>query len=267
MATQYLGQPFDIHGGGLENVFPHNECEIAQAEAARDRPFCNYWVLNNMVTVDGIKMGKSLGNAITIREMLDRHGAMTLRFFVLSSHYRSPSDFSEEALEAAGRGLERLTATVNLVRGRLRNAEGDQVDPEWLAKSEDYRGEFEGVMDDDFNTPRAIATLFDLSREVNSLLNTGGPVSRETLEAIDNLYRTLGGEVLGIRFDELASVGIESEADHELLDSLVRLLIGIRQKAREDRDWAQADGIRDQLADLGVLLEDGPEGTRWRLSR
>jgi cysteinyl-tRNA synthetase len=267
MATQYLGQPFDIHGGGLENVFPHNECEIAQAEAARDRPFCNYWVLNNMVTVDGIKMGKSLGNAITIREMLDRHGAMTLRFFVLSSHYRSPSDFSEQALEAAGRGLERLTATVNLVRERLRNAQGDQVDPEWLAKLEDYRGQFESVMDDDFSTPRAIAALFDLSREVNSLLNTGEPVSRETLMAIDGLYRTLGGEVLGIRFDELASVGIESEADHELLDGLVRLLIDIRQKAREDRDWARADGIRDQLADLGVLLEDGPEGTRWRLGR
>jgi cysteinyl-tRNA synthetase len=121
MATKYLGQPFDIHGGGLENIFPHNECEIAQIEAATGVPFCTYWLLNNMITVDGIKMGKSLGNAITIKEMLQRHDAMTVRFFILSSHYRSPTDFSEEALNAAARGLERLYYAAPRVRNQTPN--------------------------------------------------------------------------------------------------------------------------------------------------
>lgn len=267
MATKYLGQPFDIHGGGLENIFPHNECEIAQTEAATGQAFCNYWLLNNMVTVDGVKMGKSLGNAISIKEMLARHSAMTLRFFVLSSHYRSPTDFSEGALQAAGRGLERLVSTVALVRERLRDAGGEGVDPDWTARLEGYENQFREVMDDDFNTPRAIAALFDLGREVNVLLNSGEPVSRATLQAIDALYRALGGDVLGILVDDPVAPGGEAEIDHELLDGLVRMLIDVRQKAREARDWARADAIRDDLAGMGVALEDGPEGTRWRLSR
>jgi len=266
MATKYLGQPFDIHGGGLENIFPHNECEIAQIEAATSEQFCNYWLLNNMVTVDGIKMGKSLGNAITIKEMLTRHDPMTLRFFVLSSHYRSPTDFSEAALNAAGRGLERLSGTVALVRERQRDAEGDQVAAEWAAKLADYRVRFEEGMNDDFNTPQAIAALFDLGREVNAFLNSGQAASRGTLEAIDDFYRVLGDDVLGLRLDA-KTVGASSQADADLLDGLVRMLIDVRQQAREARDWAGADAVRDQLADLGITLEDGPEGTRWRLSR
>jgi cysteinyl-tRNA synthetase len=266
MATKYLGQPFDIHGGGLENIFPHNECEVAQIEAATGQPFCNYWLLNNMVTVDGIKMGKSLGNAITIKEMLARYGPMTLRFFVLSSHYRSPTDFSESALDAAQRGLERLTSALGLVRQRLRDAEGEEADPQWMANLDGFRSSFLEAMDDDFNTPRAIATLFDMSREVNTLLNAGQPVSRATLEGIDGLYRTLGGDVLGLRFDEQA-LGSVSRAEGDVVDGLVRMLVDMRQEARQARDWAKADAIRDRLADVGIILEDGPEGTRWRLSR
>jgi cysteinyl-tRNA synthetase len=266
MATKYLGQPFDIHGGGLENVFPHNECEIAQSEAATGEAFCNYWLLNNMVTVDGTKMGKSLGNAIYIKELLERHDPMTIRFFVLSSHYRSVTDFGEDALEAAGRGLERLANTVGLVRDRLRTAAGEEMDAAWKSRLDDYRALFEEAMDDDFNTPRAIATLFDLSREVNAHLNSGEPVSRATLEGIDGLYQTLGGDVLGLRFVDQAAGGM-SRADSELVDALVRLLIDIRQKARQTRNWDQADKIRDHLAEMNIALEDGPEGTRWRLSR
>ncbi len=266
MATKYLGQPFDIHGGGLENVFPHNECEIAQIEAATGEPFCNYWLLNNMVTVDGVKMGKSLGNAIYIKDLLARYDPMTIRFFVLSSHYRSPTDFSEGALEAASRGLERLASTVLSVRDRLREAGGEDADPDWLAKLDGYKARFEEAMDDDFNTPRAVATLFDLSREVNTLLNSGQPVMGATLQAIDDLYQTLGSDVLGIRFDGQVPGG-PAATDGDLVDGLVRMLIEVRQEARQARDWARADAIRDHLADLGVVLEDGPEGTRWRLSR
>jgi cysteinyl-tRNA synthetase len=262
MATKYLGQPFDIHGGGLENIFPHNECEIAQIEAATGTPFCNYWLLNNMVTVDGIKMGKSLGNAIPLKQLFTRHSPMTIRFFVLSSHYRSPTDFSEAALEAAGRGLERLYGPVSLVRERLRDAQGDDVDPDWDDRLREHEGRFRQAMDDDFNTPQAIASLFDLGREVNTLLNSGEAVSRATLEAIDQLYRTTGSEALGILAEEL-----KQGAGGDLADGLVRLLIEMRQEARQARDWGRADVIRNRLAELGVALEDGPEGTRWRLSR
>ncbi|MGD2206712.1 MAG: cysteine--tRNA ligase [Anaerolineae bacterium] len=262
MATKYLGQPFDIHGGGLENIFPHNECEIAQIEAATGKPFCNYWLLNNMVTVDSVKMGKSLGNAIYIKDMLKQYDPMTIRFFILSSHYRSPTDFSEEALDAAARGLERLYGAVGLVRERLQDAEGDNMDSAWLAKLEEYKARFIEVMDDDFNTSQGIAALFDLGREVNALLNTDQPVSRATLEAIDSLYRELGGEVLGIVPDDLAQ-----EVGGGLVNDLLRLIIQLRQEARDARDWEKADVIRDRLAEMNIALEDGPEGTRWRLSR
>ena len=265
MATKYLGQPFDIHGGGLENIFPHNECEIAQIEAATGEPFCNYWLLNNMVTVDGVKMGKSLGNAIYIKELLEHHDPMTIRFFVLSSHYRSVTDFSEEALAAAGRGLERLTGTVGLVRDRMQHARGESLDDGWAARLDDYRAKFDEAMDNDFNTPLAIAALFDLSREVNTVLNSDQTISQPTLEAIDSLYQTLGGDVLGLRFD--SGVPGVSQIDSELLDGLVQMLIEIRQEARQARKWAEADAIRDQLAEMGIALEDGPEGSRWRLSR
>ncbi|MEJ2211315.1 MAG: cysteine--tRNA ligase, partial [Anaerolineae bacterium] len=236
MATKYLGQPFDIHGGGLENIFPHNESEIAQIEAATDEPFCNYWLLNNMVTVDGVKMGKSLGNYVTIKDALSRHGPMTIRFFILSSHYRSPTDFSEEALDAAGRGLERLYGTVRLVRERLSAAgqeEGDAIDPQWAEKLEEARGRFVEAMDDDFGTPQAIAALFDLGREVNGLLNTGEPVSRATLEAIDGFYQEAGGDVLGIVPRDL----VQQRGGSELVEGLVQMLIDMRQQAREERDW------------------------------
>ena len=266
MATKYLGQPFDIHGGGLENVFPHNECEIAQSEATSDEPFCNYWLLNNMVTVEGTKMGKSLGNAIYLKELLERHDAMTIRFFVLSSHYRSVTDFGEEALAAAGRGLERLTSALALVRDRLRSAEGDQADADWAVKLDAYRGRFEEAMDDDFNTPRAIATLFDLSREVNTLLNSGQPVSKATLEATSALYGELGGDVLGLRLESKAA-DVASQTDVDLADGLVQMLIEVREEARQARDWGRADAIRDRLLEIGVSLEDGPQGTRWRFSR
>jgi cysteinyl-tRNA synthetase len=267
MATKYLGQPFDIHGGGLENVFPHNECEIAQIEAATGEPFCNYWLLNNMVTVDGVKMGKSLGNAITIKEMLARHNPMTIRFFVLSSHYRSPTDFSEEAIEAAGRGLARLSSTVSLIQERLRDAEGKEIDAEWAEKLAQYRARFEEAMDDDFGTPRALAALFDLGREVNTHLNAGAPASRATLEAMAEVYQTLGTDALGIQFDDGPGGHSAAQAERGVVDGLIGMLIDMRQEARKDREWSKADAIRDRLADIGITLEDGPEGTRYRLNQ
>jgi cysteinyl-tRNA synthetase len=262
MAAKYLGLPFDIHGGGLENIFPHNESEIAQSEAAYGVEFARYWLLNNMVTVDGVKMGKSLGNFVTIKDALQRHEPMTIRFFILSSHYRSPTDFSEAALEAAGKGLERLYGAVRLVRDRLATAEDGGADAAFQQVLDEHKARFTEAMDDDFNTPQALAALFDLTKEVNTLLNSGEPVSRGTLEAIDGLYRELGGDVLGIIPDRLPE-----EAEAGLEGALVQILIDLRQEFRQAKDWAKADAIRDRLAEVGIALEDSPEGTRWRLVR
>jgi len=262
MAAKYLGLPFDIHGGGLENIFPHNESEIAQSEAAYGVEFARYWLLNNMVTVDGIKMGKSLGNFVTIKDALQRHEPMAIRFFILSSHYRSPTDFSEAALEAASKGLERLYGAVKLVRDRLDTAENSGADAAFQRVMDEHKARFIEAMDDDFNTPQALAVLFDLTRDVNTLLNSEEPVSRGTLEAIDDLYRELGGDVLGIIPDQLPE-----EAGAGLEDALVQILIDLRQEFRQAKDWAKADAIRDRLAEVGIALEDGPDGTRWRLYR
>lgn len=260
MARKYLGLPFDIHGGGLENIFPHNESEIAQCEAAYGTELARYWVLNNMVTVDGTKMGKSLGNFITIKDALQKHHPMTIRFFILSSHYRSTTDFSEEALGAASRGYDRLIGGVGLVRQRLDGADAEEpADAAFLQVLQEHRERFLQAMDDDLGTPQALAALFDLNKAVNALLNSGDPVSGGTLAEIDGVYRALGGDILGLIPDELpqeAGAGLEGE--------LMEVLIALRAQARQKRDWSTADTIRDRLSEIGVALEDRPEGTTWR---
>jgi len=261
MSKKYLGLPFDIHGGGLENIFPHNESEIAQSEAAYGVDFARYWLLNNMVTVDGTKMGKSLGNYTTIKDALSRHSPMTIRFFILNSHYRSPTDFSEAALEAAGKGYERLVGAVGLTRQKLIDADVDEPQDEtFLAIIQQHKTRFLAAMDDDFSTPQALAVLFDFNKEVNSLLNDDQPVSGGTLKAIDGLYRELGNDILGIIPDQL-----DTSSGASLENELIRLIADLRAEARARKDWSTADTIRDRLAEIGVLMEDRPEGTTWRL--
>jgi len=263
MARKYLGLPFDIHGGGLENIFPHNESEIAQSEAAYGVEFAHYWLLNNMVTVDGVKMGKSLGNFTTVKDALTRHSPMTLRFFILSSHYRSTTDFTEDALDAAAKGYERLVGAARLARYLLTEADPQEpLDDRFFSVIQQHRARFFAAMDDDFNTPQALAVLFDLNREVNSLLNDEQPVSGGTLRAIDSAYRELGHLILGIIPDQL-----EKSAGAGLEHVLVELILNLRAEARARKDWATADAIRDRLAAVGVLLEDRPDGTTWRLRR
>jgi cysteinyl-tRNA synthetase len=262
MSSKYLGETFDLHGGGVDNIFPHNECEIAQSEAATGKPFSNYWLLTGSLTVDGVKMSKSLGNFVTIKDLLKKHRPEAVRFFILSGHYRSPIDFSDEALEAAGKGWERLTGPALAVRERLRNPEAATANnTAFNAILESARTAFVTAMDDDFNTPTAIAGLFDFNRSVNTLLNSGEPIAKETLEAIDTFYREVGGQVLGIIPDKASgSVNAEREA------GMVRLLIELRNQARKNKDFATSDTIRDQLKALGVVLEDGKGGTTWKVN-
>ena len=261
MATKYLGETFDIHGGGVDNIFPHNECEIAQSEAAFGRPFANYWLLTGSLTLDSVKMSKSLGNVLTVQDALARWRPEAIRFFILSGHYRSPIDFSDEALDAAARGWERATAPANALRERRRSpdlAEGgaDEVAPA-LAE---IRARFDEAMRDDFNTPVALSVLFDLSKLANSLLNSEPPAGRGALEAVLALYDELGGQVLGVL---PAATAAASNAEREA--ALIRLLIEMRAEARARKDFATADKIRDRLKAAGVLLEDGKAGTTWRL--
>jgi cysteinyl-tRNA synthetase len=273
MARKYLGLPFDIHGGGLENIFPHNESEVAQCEAAYGEEFARYWLLNNMVTVDGVKMGKSLGNALTIQNVItgdhpwlsQGYAPLAIRFFILSSHYRQTTDFTDEALKSAARGYERLLGTVSLVRQQLAKAEPEtKVDNEFLATIEQHRTRFVEAMDNDFNTPQALAALFDFNRAVNTLINGDRPVSAATLQAIDNTYRTLGGDILGLIPADLAAA--EGAAGKGLEDELIHLLIDLRAAARKNKDYATSDAIRHRLNEIGVTLEDRPDGTVWKIN-
>jgi cysteinyl-tRNA synthetase len=263
MATKYLGETIDIHGGGLENIFPHNECELAQAEAATGEPFARYWVLVGSLAVDGVKMSKSLGNFLTIKDALKLYSPEAIRFFILSSHYRGPMDFSREAMMAAERGVERLHNTVRILRARIEHAvPAGTADLSYVTDLMQIGTQFMEAMNDDFNTPKAIASLFDFNKEVNALLATGQPVSRGTLAAIDGLYRELGGQVLGIVSEDIAQ-----DVGGELVGGLMDVILGIRQRYRDAKEWEQADALRRQLTELGVVIEDRLEGAAWRMRR
>lgn len=266
MSMKYLGLTLDIHGGGLENIFPHHECEIAQSEAATDKPFVRYWVHNNMVTVNGQKMGKSLGNFITLKDAFKKYRPLTVRFFILTTHYRSPLDFSNEALDAADKGLERLHNTVKHVRERLQYAaEEDGSAPTAIyEKLDSYKKAFLDAMDEDINTSDAIAVLFDLSKEVNTLLNSGEVISKKCLEDIDTLYRQLGGDILGIIPQTLES---DQKGEGDILKSVMGVLIDTRTELRKVKQWQLSDFIRNKLTEIGIALDDKPTGTVWKKIR
>lgn len=258
MSMKYLGESFDIHGGGLENQFPHHECEIAQSEGATGKPFVKYWLHNNMVTVNGQKMGKSLGNFTTLKDAFKKWKPETIRFFILQSHYRSTLDFSDEAVDAAGKGLEKLNITVGTVRERMRTAKPDgnaiKID---LPK---YKSDFLSAMNDDFNTPQAVAVLFDLSREVNRALASDSSLTFAGLEQIEALYRELAG-ILGL---SPGDTGHSSSSDSTVVQALMQLIIELRKEVRAQKMYALSDKIRDSLKAVGIVLEDKKDGTSWR---
>ncbi len=265
MARKYLGPTFDIHGGGVDNIFPHNESEIAQSECANDAEFARYWMLVGSLLVPGpdgnpVKMSKSLGNFLTIKDALKLHRPEVIRTFILSAHYSNPIVYSPEGLAAAAAGWERLYSPVRLARQMLAGAPATDDGSGILPRLEAARADFISVMDDDFNTPRALAVLQELTRDVNALLNSSAAVGRPALEAIEATYRELGGGVLGII---PAAEAMGSDGQREA--GLVELLVSLRAEARKKKDYATSDRIRDELARLGVLLEDRPDGTVWRL--
>ncbi len=272
MAVKYLGHGFDIHCGGYDLIFPHHENEIAQSEAATGKPFANYWMHNGFITVNQEKMSKSLGNFFLVREILDKFSPETVRFFLLSTHYRSPLDFDDQKLTAGQRGLERIKNSYRILKEELSKSQisdntGKEVS-EFAEKLEHFKESFEKAMDDDFNTALAIAVWFDLAREINGYINKLKSAQTKDvfgLKRAEELFLSFN-RVLGI-FKEDASGGIIIESpsqDDALTEGLLNLIIEIRQNARKNKDWNTADTIRDRLKDLGIILEDTPEGVRWK---
>ncbi len=266
MSKKYLGDTFDIHGGGVDNIFPHNESEIAQSECANDAEFARYWMLVGSLLVpdssgNPVKMSKSLGNFTTINQALEKYRPEVIRYFMELAHYSNPVTYDDSAMESAARGWERLYNSVRLVRRAMNNAPDGSADGSGiLAQVNETRAAFAAAMDDDFNAPQAVAALQEFTREVNTLLNSGATVGLGVLYEIDNLYGSLGGDVLGIipQGDEASSGDGAREA------ALIELLIAARATARANKNWAESDRIRDELAKVGVILEDRADGTLWK---
>ncbi|MGL5393055.1 MAG: cysteine--tRNA ligase [Shewanella sp.] len=246
MNSKHLGLHFDIHGGGSDLQFPHHENEIAQSCCAHDTPYVNYWMHTGMVMVDREKMSKSLGNFFTIRDVLGHYDAQTVRYFLLSGHYRSQLNYSEENLKQARAALERMYTAIKDV--------DLTVAP---APAEEFVAKFNAAMDDDFNTPEAYSVLFDMVREINRLKATDLPQASALAVTMKRL-----ADVLGILDQEPETFFKGEGSDAEVAE--IEALIVERNRARSEKDWAAADVARDRLNQLGVVLEDGPGGTTWR---
>ncbi len=254
MSRKYLGDTIDIHGGGKDLVFPHHENEIAQSEGACGCTFANYWVHNGYIQIDGTKMSKSLGNFKTVRDISKHYDLEVVRLFMLMAHYRSPIDFNDKLLTAAGNALERLYTARDHMLFLLDKADDHKQSEEetaWVATLSDYKERFIADLNDDLNTADGIATIFELVRDINSHLNENS--SKETVAAAYTLFTELTA-VLGL-------VVKERETD---LDDTIEALIEERQQARKNKDFARADAIRDQLLAQGIVLEDTREGVKWK---
>jgi cysteinyl-tRNA synthetase len=261
MGKKYLGEHFDIHGGGMDLVFPHHECEIAQAVASQGSDMVHYWIHNNMITTNGQKMGKSLGNFITLEEfftgshplLTQAYAPATIRFFILQAHYRSTVDFSNEALQAAEKGLERLLEAHAHLQ-KLTPSDVTSVDVNGL------RGKCEEAMCDDLNTPVVIAHLFEAGKAVNTVRDGNGTISAADLEELKCVFKLFIEDILG-----LPTTAATSTANDGAYRKAVDLLLSIRQQAKQNRDWTTSDRIRNELSALGFKVKDTKDGVEWNL--
>ncbi|MDP4133150.1 MAG: cysteine--tRNA ligase [Bacillota bacterium] len=250
MSTKYLGKTIDIHGGAIDLIFPHHENEIAQSECANGCKFVNYWMHNAYINVDNKKMSKSLGNFFTVRDVSEKYDYNAIRFFILSAHYRSPLNFSDDLMKSAASGLQRIQTCVNNIEFALKTASGESVDSEFSGKLDGFKETFKAGMEDDLNTADAMAAIFDIVRITNSSLSLLSKGSMQyALDMIDELCGVLGIVV------SAESVSLEDEVENMIVQ---------RTEARKSKDFAKADEIRDKLKDMGVVLEDTPQGVKWR---
>lgn len=259
MSTRYLGETFDIHGGGMDLMFPHHECEIAQSVAACGHDAARYWMHNNMITINGQKMGKSLGNFITFEQLTtgnhpllaQAYSPMTIRFFILQAQYRSTLDFSNEALQAAEKGYERLMKAMKTL-SKLKASEKSSVD------ISDIEPRCKAAMDDDLNSPIVISVLFDAVRLINQIYDGQQTISAADLDELRQVMHLYVFDILGLR-DDLAG------DNNRLLGQLIDTVLDIRMQAKQAKDWATSDRIRDSLTALGIKVKDRKDGSDWEL--
>ena len=254
MSMKYLGETFDFHGGGSDLIFPHHENEIAQSEAANDKPFAKYWMHNAFLNIDNRKMSKSLGNFRTVREISEQYDLQVLRFFMLNAHYRSPLNFSADLMEAAKNALERITDAAANLKDRKAAAQTDtatDAEKELLAQAQEFVKKFEEAMDDDFNTADALAAIFELVKFANT-----------------NVSEASSAEFAGALLDTMVKLcdvlGLKAVKTEEILDKEIEDLIAERQEARKAKNFARADEIRDELLAKGIILKDTREGVKWK---
>lgn len=259
MSRKYLGERFDIHGGGLDLLFPHHESEIAQSVCAFGCEPAKYWLHNNMITIGGQKMGKSLGNFITLNEFFDgkhpkldkAYSPMTIRFFILQAHYRSTLDFSNEALSAAEKGMKKLFEA--------------QKNIDALPTSDKSSMDFSALFDkcieamcDDFNTPMVIAELFEITRLINLVADRKESITEEDKQALKENFAVIFNDILGMKNEQ-------ADNSMHIVDSLMQVILSLRKEARANKDWAKSDMIRDELAKAGIVIKDGKEGASWTM--
>lgn len=266
MSLKYLGEKFDFHGGGSDLIFPHHENEIAQSQAycGSGDCFAQYWLHNGFITINEEKMSKSLNNFFTVLDILAKYPAEVLRFFIVATHYRSPLDFSDARLEEAKRSLQRLTtARENAAELLERESDGEnEAGAALVAKAQSEEAAFYEAMDDDFNTALAISHMFALAKEINvysTAVNGGAPFDGAAFKKVYDIYLAMA-DIIGI-FESQAD---ETEEDIEMVEDLMKIIIELRQAARQNKDWATADKIRDELKEIGVTLEDSADGVRWK---
>jgi len=259
MSMKYLGKTFDIHAGGSDLIFPHHENEIAQSEAYTNQSFVKYWMHNGYLCLNNQKMSKSLGNIMKVREIRQKYEGEVIRYFILSAHYRSPLNFSEEQLQQAQNSLQRLNNIVFNIKHLLKQSKykksKDKDGELILEKSKESKQQFIEAMDDDFNTPVALSQLFGFTREVNIYLNSPGLKNRLVLEKIYKFYQDFAGQILGI---------LKEVDSDESFEQKIKNLIKEREEARKAKNWKKSDKIRDELREKGVILEDTLEGVRWK---
>lgn len=263
MGRKYLGEHFDIHGGGMDLVFPHHECEIAQSVASQGDDMVKYWVHNNMITINGTKMGKSLGNFITLEEFFtgshklleQAYSPMTIRFFILQAHYRSTVDFSNEALQASEKGLSRLMEGWENLK-RITPSAKSSVD------FRELRAKCYTAMDDDLNTPIVISHLFDATRDINNVVSGSATISAPDLDELRETFRIFMFDIMGLK-----ETSGPSDAREKAYGEVVDMLLEQRQRAKASKDWATSDMIRNKLAELGFEVKDTKEGFEWKLNK
>lgn len=265
MSHKYLGPAFDFHGGGSDLIFPHHENEIAQSEAATDTDLARYWVHNGMLNLKAEKMSKSIGNIVTIKDVLAKFPRELFRFYILSNHYRSELEYHDEKLEEVSKGWRRLNHCVNNLAGIVKDPPttkpeltGDEL--KLWEKIQAAKEEFVTAMEDDFNTALAIGVLFDLMRHINGYLASYEPslAGEYVLHQAYLVFAEFGSDILGV-------IQVDQQKDQGLVDPLMELLIELRQELRAQKNYQLADTIRDKLQVMGVVLEDTPQGTRWKL--